>query len=290
MNTPEDEAAAEPTSTVGPIVPGETQAFHSVPRGGFRALRIRIRALARLAVFALATIGLSAWFFLVAPATLGSPARRTRLRNAVFRRWAVVSLAAVGVRVTVRGCPPAGPCFLLSNHIVYVDIWLLASQTSAVFVAESGIARWPFFGFMARVLDIIFVDRLNNRTLPVVNARMEEAFARGHVVAIFPEGRTGPGTVVLPFRTSLLEPPARHGHPIAWATIGYTTGPDDPPPSQSVRWPDGMSVAKHAAKFLLLDRIDATVTFGEGTVRGSNRKALAEDLHRRVASSFEPLA
>ncbi len=208
----------------------------------------------------------------------------------MIRRWARASLGAVGVHVEVRGSPPQGPCFLVSNHIVYVDVWLLASQTSAVFVAESGIARWPFFGFMARVVEMIFVDRLNNRTLPEVNARMEEAFAQGHVVALFLEGRTSPGSVVLPFRTSLLEPAARHGHPIAWATIGYRTGAGDPPPSEVVRWPDGISDAAHASKFLLLDRVDATLTFGEGTVRGSNRKALAEDLHRRIAASFEPLA
>jgi 1-acyl-sn-glycerol-3-phosphate acyltransferase len=248
------------------------------------------RVLLRLAAFAAVNLGLALFFFLALPITLGSPARRKRLRDLVFRAWARASLVSIGAHVRVHGTPPLGPCFLVANHQVYVDIWLLAAQTSAVFVAQSGIARWPFFGFMARTLSIIFVDRANRRTIPEVNRRMEEALAQGHVIALFPESRTSEGDRVLPFRSSLLEPAASGGHAVAWATIGYRTGPLDPPASTVVRWPDGVPICAHAMKLLRLDRLEATVIFGDGILRGSDRKQLAAELHREIETKFSPLA
>jgi 1-acyl-sn-glycerol-3-phosphate acyltransferase len=135
-------------------------------------------------------LALAAIYFLALPFTIGSPARRGKLRDAVFGAWGRVSLACAGVRVDVRGTPPRGACFLVANHLVYLDIWVLAASTRAVFVAESGIARWPFFGFMARRLSIIFIDRANLRAIPEVNRRIEEALALGHVLALFPRAGT----------------------------------------------------------------------------------------------------
>ncbi len=294
MNVSEDEKAGMRAGAARSILHGSLLAFHSRPRRAFHAMWSGIRAGLRLIAFLFVSFALAVSFFFLLPWTAWNPGRkpkrRARLRNWAFRNWSRLSLACSGVRVDVRGRPPEGPCFLVSNHIVYLDIWVLASKTSAVFVAESGIASWPFFGFMARVLSVIFVDRLNNRTIPEVNQRMEEEFANGHVVALFPEGRTSGGTAMRPFRSPLLESAARYEHPVAWAAIGYRTGASDPPASTVIPWPDGVSIAAQAAKLLLLDRIEATVTFGEGTLRASDRKALAADLQTRVEAIFTPMA
>ncbi len=252
-------------------------------------MRTTLRALLRFLAFTVTNLALAALYFVLLPATIGSPKRRTRFRNWLFRTWSKASLACAGVHLEIRGKPPEGPCFLVANHIVYADIWVLAASTSAVFVAESGIARWPFFGPMAKAMSIIFVDRRNNRSLPEVNRRMEAELGRGQVIVIFPESRTSPGDRLLPFRSSLLEPAARGGHPVAWAAIDYRTGPDDPPPSKVVVWPDGVSVASHATKLLRLDRLDARVTFGDAPVQGGDRKALTADLQRKVESIFTPM-
>jgi len=257
--------------------------------GSLRSLWTTFRALFRFLAFTVTNLALAALYFVLLPTTIGSPRRRTRLRNWVFRTWSKASLACAGARLEIRGTPPDGPCFLVANHIVYADIWVLAATTSAVFVAESGIARWPFFGPMAKAMSIIFVDRRNNRSLPEVNRSMETELERGQVIAIFPESRTSPGDRLLPFRSSLLEPAARGGHPVAWAAIDYRTGPLDPPPSEVVVWPDGVSVASHAARLLRVDRLDVRVTFGDAPVSGRDRKALTAELQRKVESIFTPM-
>ena len=271
------------------ILPASERVFQTRRRGWLHAVWARIRAVLRVSAFATASLALAAAYFALMPWTFRNPRRRARLRNGIFGAWSRASLACAGVRVETLGRPPEGPCFLVSNHIVYFDIWVLGSRTASVFVAQSGIASWPFFGFMARTLSIIFVDRLNNRTLVEVNRRMEEEVARGHVVALFPEGGTSRGAALKPFRSSLLESAARGGHPVAWAAIGYRTGGSDPPASEVVPWPDGVSIAAQAAKLLLLDRIVATVNFGEGTLRAQDRKELAAELQNRIGAIFTPL-
>jgi 1-acyl-sn-glycerol-3-phosphate acyltransferase len=293
MNVSKEEEDGVRSGAPRSILHGSPRAFHSTPRSALHAVWSGIRAGLRLIAFLLVSFALAcAFLFLLPWAVLvpgRNPNRRARLRNWVFRTWSRIALACSGVRVDVRGRPPEGPCFLVSNHIVYLDIWVLASKTSAVFVAESGIASWPFFGFMARVLSIIFVNRLNNRTIPEVNQRMEEEFANGHVVALFPEGRTSGGTAMRPFRSPLLESAARNEHPVAWAAIGYRTSVSDPPASEVIPWPDGVPIRVQAARLLRLDRIEATVTFGEGTLRSSDRKALTADLQQRVEAIFTPM-
>jgi len=249
-----------------------------------------MRALLRLACFTFASLGLSLLFLLAIPFTLGRPQDRRSLRAWTLGSWARAGLACAGVDLEVRGRPPDGPGLLVANHVAYLDTWVLAAATRCTFVANAGIARWPFFGFMARAIGILFIDRERKREIPEVNARVEAALREGRLVALFPEATTSSGAGVNRFRPSLLEPAASGGHPVAWATIHYATDPPDPPASAAVCWADRSPLPEHARKLVRLRRVRATLTFGAEPVRGRDRKLLAEELHRRVSSAFEPIA
>lgn len=247
-----------------------------------------IRRIARAVLGLATTLALSALWFCGLPLTWGSLARRKRWRAFVFRAWARSALWSLSIRVQVRGTAPIGPCFLVANHLGYVDIWVIASQTNAMFVSMAELERWPLFGFMARQLGTIFIDRDKKRDIPAVNAQMDAAFEAGYVVVLFPEGRHSRGADVLPFRPSLLAPAAKSDRPIAWATLRYETGPNDPPASQSIPWV-GVPLLGQALGLLALERIDAEISFGDEIVRGEDRKQLAEELHARISSAFRPL-
>lgn len=198
-------------------------------------------------------------------------------------------LRATGVHARVIGTPPRGPCFLVSNHLGYLDVFVIAAQTDCVFVSMKELVHWPLIGPMARQIGTIFIDRSRKRELPAVNAEIDRAFEAGHVIVIFPEGRHSPGDVLLPFRPALLEPAARGDRKVAWATVHYTTTPGDPPASRVIPWID-RPILRHALVLLALDPIHATITFGDGVVTGTDRKELAEELRQRVLTSFRPLA
>ena len=246
------------------------------------------RRLVRASLGIAATLALCVVWFAGLPFTWGSAARRKRWRGFVFRAWSRSVLWCLSIRVRVRGSLPTGPCFLVANHLGYADIWVIASQTNAMFVSMAELEGWPLFGLMARQFGTIFIDRDRKRDIPAVNAQMDAAFEAGYVVVLFPEGRHSRGANVLPFRPSLLASAAKDDRPIAWATLRYETGPGDPPASQTIPWV-GVPLLGQALGLLALERIEAEIVFGDEHVRGDDRKWLAEELHARISRAFTPL-
>lgn len=234
------------------------------------------------------TLALCVVWFVGLPFTWGNVARRKGWRGFVFRAWSRAILRCLAIHVHVRGTLKPGPCFLVANHLGYADIFVIASQTNAMFVSMAELERWPLFGFMARQIGTIFIDRDKKRGIPTVNAQMDTAFEAGYVVVLFPEGRHSRGADVLPFRPSLLAPAAKGDRPIAFATLRYETGPNDPPASQAIPWV-GVPIFGQALGLLALERIDAEIVFGDELVRGDDRKELAQELHARISRAFVPL-
>lgn len=252
-------------------------------------LRAWMRRLVRVTALFVATLALVVVWFCGLPFTWIVPGLRRRWRRFVFWAWARAALRVCSVRLRIVGQLPEKPCFLVANHLGYMDILVIAACVDATFVSMKELERWPVFGLMARQFGTVFVDRGDKRDIPAVNQAIEHAFEQSDALVIFPEGRHTRGDRVLPFRTALLEPAARGDHPVAWAVLHYATGPKDPPASYSVPWV-GVSFRRQALVLLALERIDARIEFGADVVRRADRKLLAQQLHERVSARFEPLS
>ena len=218
------------------------------------------------------------------------PARREAWRRAVFRRWARAALGALGVELEVSGPVPSEPGLLVSNHIGYLDIPVLAACLPTVFVSKSEVRSWPVLGYMSRSMRTIYVRRERKRELPEVNRQIEAALARGDSIAVFPEGTSTDGSSVAPFRTSLLAPAANTGLPVRYACLHYETAPGDPPASVAVAWWGDMPFLPHLRVLLALRRVRARVSFGPEPVSERDRKLLAEKLRQGVDRLFVPIA
>jgi 1-acyl-sn-glycerol-3-phosphate acyltransferase len=241
------------------------------------------------------TVAVLATFASYAAVVLGSilllPWRRAKLRwqGRVFRAWSRILCRALGIHVRVEGAPPRPPFVLVSNHVSYLDILVLGTQLPCVFVAKAEIDDWPLFGAICRAVNTIFVDRKAKRDVPRVLADIETMLAAGQNVIIFPEGTSGPGDRVLPFRPSLLDLAARMGHPVHWAAIGYDAPPDGPPTHLALTWWGEMPLVPHIGGVLKLRRIDARIAFGAEPVVADDRKRLADALFAAVSGAFRPM-
>ncbi|HEX8389115.1 MAG TPA: lysophospholipid acyltransferase family protein [Sphingomonas sp.] len=114
-----------------------------------------------------------------------------------------------GVRVRLSGRRPEGRSLIVANHCGTLDILVIGGAMGAAFVAKAELAAAPLVGWMCGLNRTLFVDRADRRAVPAQAARLREALADGPV-AIFPEGTTSDGTVLLPFKPALfqaLDPP-----------------------------------------------------------------------------------
>lgn len=217
------------------------------------------------------------------------PPRREAWRRRLFQVWSRAALRVLGVELTVVGEVPGEPSFVVSNHLGYLDIPVLAACLPAVFVSKAEVRSWPVLGRMSRSMRTIYVRREKKRELPEVNREIGAALARGDSIVVFPEGTSTNGSHLAPFRTSLLAPPAAAGLPVRYACLHYETGPGDPPPSVAVAWWGDMAFTPHVHDLLGLRRIRARVTFGSDPIREHDRKLLAEKLWQAVERLFIPI-
>ncbi len=222
--------------------------------------------------------------------TLGSRPRAARWRETVFQSWARVAVRVLAVDVSVEGRLPTEPCVLVSNHLSYLDIVVLAGVVRAVFVSKSEVERWPLLGPVTRHMGTIFVDRTAKRDLPRVNRRIAAALADGDTVVLFPEGTSSRGAEVLRFKPSLLEPAVQSSYPVCYACLAYRTPPQAPPASLVVCWWGDMTFFGHVFQLLQVPRIEASVVFGDEIFRETDRKVLADELWRSVSARFQPVS
>ncbi len=210
-----------------------------------------------------------------------------RWRARIFETWARHGAPLIGMRVHVKGPPPRPPFFLVSNHLSYVDILALASQTRCAFIAKAEIAGWPILGALCRSVHTLFIERESKRGIPKVLKEIERTLRDGVGVVLFPEATSSQGATVLPFRPSLLEAAARGRLPVSYATLTYRTPADGPPAHLAVCWWGDMTFGRHVLRLFRVREFHATVTFGEQSFREEDRKVLADKLRRAVEEQFE---
>jgi 1-acyl-sn-glycerol-3-phosphate acyltransferase len=114
----------------------------------------------------------------------------------------------LAVEVDVRGrlSPEAGNVLVVANHISWLDIFVLDSILPVRFVAKAELGRWPIVSNLIRGSGTIFIVRERLRDAQRVNHQVAGVLAGGDVIAIFPEGTTTDGTMVLPFKGGLFQP------------------------------------------------------------------------------------
>jgi 1-acyl-sn-glycerol-3-phosphate acyltransferase len=207
-----------------------------------------------------------------------TPAQRARWMQRLSRRI----LRVLGARVEIRGAIPTEG-LIVSNHLGYLDVFVIGSAVPAVFVAKSEVRAWPVIGMLCRLSGTIFVERGRRTSVRASLPQIRQHLAVGVPIAIFPEGTSSDGSRVLPFKTSLLEAGAHH--PSTAAAIGYEL-PQGSVADELCYWRD-MTFGPHFWNILGKPGFTADLRFGEVRPQNSDRKTIAAELHRNVVSLHE---
>ncbi|MGA1607575.1 MAG: lysophospholipid acyltransferase family protein [Planctomycetota bacterium] len=245
------------------------------------SLRVMLRVLGLVAATLFWT-----GMFCVGYCVAGPIGRRLALRDWIVHRWARSVLRVLGIRVEVHGTVPAGGCLLVSNHISYVDIFVLASLRPVAFLSKSEVAHWPGIGLVTRIVGIRFIDRSSRRGLPTLGGILVDEARAGHGMIFFPEGTTTEGVDLLPFRPALLSAAADQGFPVHYAALAYRTPDGCPPAEKAVAWVGDDEFVPHMLAFLRLPRVRVAVHLGSEPAVEHDRKALAARLEAAVRAGL----
>ena len=107
-----------------------------------------------------------------------------------------------GARVRVVGAPLEPHTLLICNHVSWLDIPVVGGATGCRFVSKHELGH-PLVHWMADQGDTLYVRRDHRRGAPHQAEAIAQALQDARPLALFPEGTTGPGTYLLPFRSTL---------------------------------------------------------------------------------------
>ena len=120
------------------------------------------------------------------------------------RRFLAAAAWIAGPRVRTTGALPGPHTLLIANHTSWLDILILAGATDCTFVAKDNLGH-GFLHWLADQNATVYVRRGHVKGAKDQAIVIASALEGDKPVALFPEGTTGPGTHLLPFRSTLLE-------------------------------------------------------------------------------------
>ncbi|SEJ40187.1 lyso-ornithine lipid acyltransferase [Sphingomonas sp. OV641] len=120
-------------------------------------------------------------------------------------KWFLGSVARIiGARRRTIGTPLRRDVVFVSNHLSWMDIPILAGRNGSAFVAKAELRAVPLVGWLCTLNGTIFVRREDRMAVADQINALRDALAEAWAITIFPEGTTGDGKALLPFKAALL--------------------------------------------------------------------------------------
>jgi 1-acyl-sn-glycerol-3-phosphate acyltransferase len=200
----------------------------------------------------------------------------------------------LGLRVRRLGRPTAvRPVLFAANHVSYLDITIFGSLIAGSFIAKHEVAGWPLFGWLAKLQRSVFIDRQVRSTVEQRDS-IAGRLAAKEALILFPEGTSGDGNRVLPFKSALFsvaEHAATGPVTVQPVSIAYTRV-NGMPIGRRYRplfaWYGEMAMAPHLWRVLGLGTIEVVVEFHPPTTLAAcgSRKMLARYCEERVKTGL----
>ena len=247
----------------------------------------------RVALIALAFFALT---LLLLPFQLIGLLFDLRLQRSIPHLYHRILCALIGVRIREIGIrSTASPALILSNHVSWLDITVISALSPVVFVAKSEVARWPVFGWLAKLQRTIFINRQARHQIGAATRAIAGRLLGGDAVVLFAEGTSSDGIRVLPFRSALvgavhhaLGNSTHHTsiivQPMSLAYVGFGGVPMGRALRERVAWYGDADLMPHLARVLASGAGDVTVSWGEAVAYDmrADRKAITREAEKSV--------
>ena len=255
-------------------------------------MRILLKSIAiflLLSLYALIALGIMAL-----PA---SRAHRLARLTGNVRFFARLCLRVLGIRVHAHRIKRKGlrrhrtHYLIISNHLSYVDILVIASLMPSVFITSVELKQTFPLGFFAWCGGCLFVERRSPAGLKREIKEIAEVLAGGTSVVLFPEGTTSDGDTVRPFKNSLITAAITTGTSLLPVCIRYRSANGhkvDQTNRDSLYYYGGTTFFQHLPRLLALRSIDVECVIMKPvpTHQHHSRKDLATVAHQVIRAMY----
>ncbi|HRK72864.1 MAG TPA: lysophospholipid acyltransferase family protein [Rhodothermales bacterium] len=220
------------------------------------------------------------------------PSKRRRIAYEEISHTARRLCNILNIEVRLQNQPPeADRGLVVSNHLGYIDMLVLASVWPVCFVARHTLEREFLFGWIAGTFQTIFVNRERKTATENFVREVRGRLNEGYRVLVFPEGRATLGDTVYPFKTGAFEAVAQTSLPIIPIYMGLHEI-DGVKPFGQIRWKicwhAPMPIFRHIWRLLSIRKTVFEVTFAESfSAYNHTRKTASLAAHQQILTQFE---
>lgn len=219
--------------------------------------------------------------------------RRILLRNiSGYSRFALrLMRIQVDARIEGRWVPATESQLLVCNHMSYLDMLVLASIKPSVFVTSVDMGQQFFLGTMAEIAGAVFIERRHRERVAYDVSQLENVLLQGFDVTLFPEGTSGDGSDILPFKRSMFLAAINTRRPVRPLTLRYARidgTPFGPENRDIVCWYGKMDFVSHLVKLCAARSVDVEVTIHHclEIEREADKAALAEATRHIIVNEY----
>lgn len=211
--------------------------------------------------------------------------------------WHRMVSTSLGVRVSLHGTLVSGSVLYVANHVSWLDIPVLGSRLHGSFVAKAEVGDMGFVGFLADMQRTIYVERSRRSASASQAESIQGRLQRGDNIILFPEGTSGDGVRMLPFKSTLFSVMDGAGmanvriQPITLAYTHLNELPLTRSRMMDIAWIGDMELGSHAMGLMRLGRIKAQILCHPPVRRAdfADRKALARHCEAVIGGSYRAL-
>jgi 1-acyl-sn-glycerol-3-phosphate acyltransferase len=239
-------------------------------------------------VYRLSLLALHVAVGLLITATLLRHGEARPLKNdkrAVISWWMRRTTRILGLNIKVSGVSSERPMLVVSNHISWLDIPVLASQLPISFVSKIEIRQWPLLGVLSARAGTLFIRRGGKNAANQAAEQIAFRLRRGDSVAVFPEGTTTNGAGVRRFHPRLFGAATHSETYVQPVAIRYphTLGVHPATPFMNSE-----PLFSHGLRVLAERRIDVELTLCRPLASHAvDRRKLSEQAHAAIRQIVE---
>ena len=205
-------------------------------------------------------------------------------QDRILRWWGRGVLRALRIVPQVRGVAPAlesAGMLLVSNHISWLDIFVIQAVKPVRFVAKHDIRSWPVLGWLCAQTGTLFIERDRARHAVHVIHAMREHIKRGVSVGIFPEGGSTLGDHIREFHAALFQAVPEGG---AILPVGLRYLDASGQPTSAPAYANEITLAECIRSILSQSKLVAELNFEEPIdVSGRSRRERSAQTQAAIA-------
>lgn len=210
-------------------------------------------------------------------------------RQKRIRRWSEKLLAVCGLHCEIhapQGLPETSAAQLWAgNHISWLDIFAVYTVFPVTFVSKDDVRAWPLLGRLATYAGTVFLRRGSRACGQQVRHMLAEKLRGGQHMMFFPEGTTGSGYALQPFKSGLFQAALDAGADVRPVRIRYCTA--DGSMSEAAAYYGDITLWQSLRRLLHSSSLTVHIHILPAvSCQNTTRRALCENVRQSIENTF----